>query len=336
MKLGVFGICLTILFGMQSCQKETPVSTNTSNLRIPMGFSNMDFPQDNAFTNERWALGKKLFFDPVLSRDSSISCATCHKPNLAFADDVATTPGVENRPGTRNSPSLANVGYYPYFLREGGVPTLEMQVLVPIAEHNEFDFNVVDLMQKLLKDSTYTQLAKKAYQREIDPWVITRAIATFERSLISGNSAYDDFVNGNKLALNSKEEEGMELFFSGRINCGSCHGGVFFTHHTFENNGLFFEYPDPGKYRLTGKDSDIGKFKVPSLRNVGVTSPYMHDGSLKTLREVIQHYNSGGYQHPNKSVLVMPLNLSEAEMEALEAFLLTLTDYKFMNDSRWN
>ena len=194
---------------------------------------------------------------------------------MAFADDQATTPGIENRPGTRNSPSLANVGYYPYFLREGGVPTLEMQVLVPIAEHNEFDFNVVELTQELQKDSVYSQLAQKAYQKEIDPWVITRAIATFERSLISGSSRYDDFVNGNKLALNAQEEAGMDLFFSGRINCSSCHGGAFFTHHTFENNGLYYEYQDEGKFRLTGKETDVAKFKVPSLRNVGVTAPYM-------------------------------------------------------------
>ena len=231
---------------------------------------------------------------------------------------------------------MANVGYYPYFLREGGVPTLEMQVLIPIAEHNEFDFNVVELTQKLQKDSVYSQLAQKAYQREIDPWVITRAIATFERSLISGSSPYDDFVNGNKLALNAQEEAGMELFFSGRINCSSCHGGPFFTHHNFENNGLYYEYQDEGKFRLTGEETDVAKFKVPSLRNVGVTAPYMHDGSMKTLKDVIQHYNEGGKQHPNKSVLIMPLDLSQDEMDALEAFLLTLTDHKFMNDARWN
>ena len=335
-EIGVALLVLGMVFTNTSCKKETPVSSQKSYLEIPVGFSNMTFPIDNQFTNERWALGKKLFFDPVLSLDSSISCATCHEPNLAFADNKKTTPGIFERPGVRNAPSLANVGYFPYFLKEGGVPTLEMQVLVPIDEHNEFGFNVVELTRKLQRDPKYMLMANQAYDREIDPFVITRAIATFERSLISGNSIYDKYVIGNPMVLNPKELQGMSLFFSSKTNCFSCHGGELFTDHSFQSNGLYQEYTDIGRMRLTQLTEDRGKFKVPSLRNVGLTAPYMHDGSLETLSEVIAHYNKGGENHANKNELIRPLGLSKEERDALEAFLHTLSDYSFINDTRWN
>ena len=324
-----------ILSMLQSCNNAEPIPSTVQYLEIPEGFPDIVFPEDNEFTNKRWELGKKLFFDPFLSRDSSVSCATCHKPELAFADNQATTNGVFNRPGTRNSPSLANVAYSPYFVREGSVPSLEMQVLVPIQEHNEFNSNIVDLSEKLNAIPDYVQLAMDAYDRLPDPFVITRAIATFERSIISGNSAYDDYINGDSEALSQIEIEGMNLFNSSKTNCSSCHTGLFFTNHAFENNGLYVTYSDSGRMRFTGLEADRALFKVPSLRNVAVTAPYMFDGSLATLEEVVNHYNSGGEVHPNKSSLVTSLNLTEDEKMALIAFLSSLTDYKFSNNPNW-
>lgn len=302
-------------------------------MEIPAGFPDIDFPEDNAFTYERWELGKKLFYDPVMSADSSISCASCHKPELAFSDDVAFSLGVEERVGVRNSPSLANIAYHPYFTREGGVPTLEMQILVPIQEHLEFDFNIVLIAERLKADPVYAEMAEIAYGQHPNSFVITRALACFERSLLSGYSPYDQYVNyGKSDALSDSELRGMDMFFSERTKCSECHSGFNFSNYAFANNGLYEEYEDVGRFRFTGEESDIALFKVPGLRNVGITAPYMHDGSINTLEEVIEHYQSGGKPHQHKSQLVQPLDLTETEKEDLIAFLKALTDKTFIQN----
>ncbi|WP_417610105.1 cytochrome-c peroxidase [Owenweeksia hongkongensis] len=317
-----------------ACKKEAiPQPQGRGIMVIPEGFPEMPFPEDNQFSRERWELGKKLFYDPILSVDNSISCASCHKANLAFADDRDFSPGVENRPGVRNAPSLANVGYHPYYLREGNVPTLEMHVAVPVQEENEFAHNMVLIAELLSADAEYQKMATEAYNREVDPFVITRALATFQRSLISGNSRYDKYhFQGDKTVLSESEKRGMQLFFSERAKCGSCHGGFNFTDYSFQNNGLDTVYSDPGRMRLTGLPEDESLFKVPSLRNVEVTAPYMHNGKLQTLMDVVEHYNSGGKNHPNKSDLVKSLGLSQQEKEDLVAFLKSLTDDDFITN----
>lgn len=329
-----FLICLISLV-LISCQKqeEEVFLDFPALMEIPDGFEPISFPDDNAFTYERWNLGKELFFDPVLSVDSTVSCASCHLPELAFSDDQATSPGVMDRVGTRNSPSLANVAYQPYFTREGGVPTLEMQILVPIQEHNEFDFNILMIADRLNKIDRYISMSHAAYGRDPDAFVITRAISNFERSLISGNSRFDQFFfQDQSEALSEKEKRGLDLFLSERTNCSKCHSGFNFSNYAFENNGLYEVYPDPGRFRLTNEDSDLAIFKVPSLRNVEITGPYMHDGSIHSLEEVIQHYNQGGANHIHKSNLVQPLALSGEEQSDLIAFLKTLTDETFINN----
>jgi cytochrome c peroxidase len=299
--------------------------------KIPAHFPTINHPEGNEFTQARWVLGKKLFYDNILSLDSSISCASCHAPELAFSDNSAFSPGIKNKPGKRNAPSLANVAYHPYLLREGGIPTLEMQVLVPIQEENEFNHNIIEIGKLLEKDSSYVKMAKAAYNRAPDYFVITRAISLFERTLISGNSKYDQYKN-KKVKLSSQEKKGMSLFFSAQLNCSSCHNGFNFTNYTFKNNGLYEKYNDAGRFRFSKDSNDIALFKTPTLRNIEVTGPYMHDGSIKTLKEVIAHYNSGGKNHLNKSSLLKPLGLSPLEMNALEAFLLTLTDQAFIHN----
>ena len=302
-------------------------------MEIPNGFPPVEEPAGNEFTIARWELGKRLFFDPVMSVDSSISCASCHQPELAFSDDVAFSPGVEQRPGVRNAPSLANVAYHPYFTREGGVPTLEMQVLVPIQEHNEFDFNIVLLAEKLAKDSSYVTQSEAAYEQTPDAFVITRSLACFERSLLSGQSPYDLFTHhGQTKALSAAAKRGMELFFSKKTKCSECHSGFNFSNYTFENNGLYEQYQDVGRFRLTGNEADRALFKVPSLRNVGLTAPYMHDGSLPTLDAVVEHYQSGGKNNPKKNDLIQPLGLTESERKDLVQFLESLTDENFVQN----
>lgn len=333
------GIFFILIVSFLACQKEkqepAPIEPEPL-LVVPPGFPSPVFPAGNELTPARWALGKKLFYDPVLSRDSTLSCASCHHAAKAFSDTVAFSPGVGGLPGTRNAPTLANVAYQPYYLREGGVPTLEMQILVPIQEHNEFDFNILLIAERLLRDTAYVRMSREAYDRDPDPFVITRSIACFERTIISGQSRYDQYVfQGKNTAMTAAEKHGMDLFFSQKTDCSQCHAGFNFSNYAFENNGLYADYPDPGRYRLTGLEGDRARFKVPTLRNAALTAPYMHDGSLQTLEAVVEHYNSGGKQHPNKNALVRPLGLTVAEKADLVAFLRSLTDESFVNNPKF-
>lgn len=325
-------VILTITILLTSCQKaELPYA-----LPLPNGFTMPEIPEDNQLSKERVALGKQLFFDPILSRDSSISCSSCHLQEHAFADPRQLSVGIEGRLGLRNSPSLANIAYRESFFYDGGVPTLELQVAAPIEDHNEMDFNLVDLVARLKAHPTYPAEFKAAYGTDPSAYSLSRAVASFERTLLSGNSAYDQLKNGNTNALNASAKRGMQLFFSERTACGSCHSGVNFTNEEFINIGLYNDFSaDPGRRRVTTLQDDIGKFKVPSLRNVAVTAPYMHDGSMATLEDVVDFFNGGGQAHPNKSPMIQALGLSDQEKADIVAFLKSLTDYDFLTDPRY-
>ena len=325
MKL-IIGFCTLLCF--ISCEVDSPI-INHYNLEIPNGFPEINYPNDNLPNHERIALGKRLFFDPILSRDSSISCGSCHFQEFAFADNKAVSPGVESKLGTRNSMSLVNLAYADFFLREGGVPTLEMQVLAPIQDHNEMDFNIIPVAERMKLIPSYIAQSLKAYNREPDAFVITRALAAFERTLISGNSNYD------KNRMTASERDGKALFFSDSLVCSTCHGTFLFTNQGIENNGLYAQYPDSGRYILTHLQEDIGKFKVPTLRNIELTAPYMHDGSILNLEEVISHYASGGKSHFNQSSLVTEFTLTNVEKANLIAFLYSLTDDEFIANSNF-
>ncbi|HMG16599.1 MAG TPA: cytochrome c peroxidase [Saprospiraceae bacterium] len=326
---------LLILALLASCKKEEVTSIGDYT-QLPAGFPLRNIPLDNFLTLDRIALGKILFYDPILSRDSTISCATCHNPILAFTDGLPKSKGIGGQELLRNAKSLANVAYHPYYLSEGGVPTLEQQVLVPIQEHPEFDNNILLIADKLQFRKDIVDLSLKAYFRYPDPYVIVRSISAFERTFISGNSAYDQYYYQNKKdALSESQIRGLELFKSERLSCSKCHGGFNFTSYDFQNNGLALEYVDNGRKRLTGKDEDNALFKVPSLRNVEITGPYMHDGSIKTLEEVIEHYNSGGKNHPNKSQIIKALHLTPQDKQDLINFLRSLTDYSFIKDKKY-
>lgn len=334
----IASIFILALFACEQEDKEVffaPPVDKSNYLKIPDHFPAPIFPEDNQFTDSRWELGKKLFFEKRLSKDGKISCGSCHIPSQAFSDSIAFSKGSDQLSGRRNSSSLTNVAYHPYFMREGGVPTLEMQVIVPIQEHNEFNHSLVQITELLKDDSVYQSMSLNAYQRQIDPYVIVRAIATFERSLISGESPYDHFLKGVGGILSASALRGKELFFSSRTNCSSCHSGNLFTSFQFENNGLDSNYSDKGRMRFSGDSADLALFKVPTLRNIELTAPYMHDGRFNNLAEVIEHYNSGGKRHPNKSPLVKGLQLNEAEKSDLIDFLKSLTDTEFIEDERW-
>lgn len=328
-------VCLLFLWCviLFSCKKqEDPVQeiserNKVITLPVPKGFLYPEIPADNQPTKNRIELGKLLFFDPILSRDSTVSCSSCHLPEKFFSDNLKVSVGIDGRKGTRNAPSLINVAYQPTMFWDGGNPSLEQQVIAPIDNHDEFDFDVNAIVGKLKKNPRYSLLFQAAYNQQPSVFALTRAIACFERTLIGGTSTYDDYTqNNNKSALTESQVRGMNLFFSEEGECFHCHQGALFTDYSFRNNGLYVQYADSGRSRITQQLSDIGKFKVPSLRNIEMTAPYMHDGSLESLEDVIDHYSSGGVKHPNKSPIIQPLNLNQQQKDDLINFLKSLTD----------
>ena len=304
---------------LASCAPE-PSSELLSELAT---WPQMEYPTDNEPDAQKIVLGERLFFDPIVSIDSSISCASCHKEVYGFADDVAISPGVEGRLGKRNSPSLWNVGYQPYFMREGGVPTLEMQVLVPVQEHSEMAFNMVLLAQRLNANTAYKNDFLEAFGDSASAYTITRALAQYERTLTQEPTAFDEYVRGDNGALSTAAKKGFELFY-GKAGCDGCHSGPLMTNFGFYNNGTQTGPDDYGRAELTLDSADFYLFKVPSLRKVALTAPYMHDGSLLSLRHVLEQYNDGGVGHDYTSDGIAPLNLNESELVALEEFLSTL------------
>lgn len=328
------GLIFFLFFLLFSCKKEElPVEQTIVpdyQLNIPKGFDQPVIPSDNKLTEARIHLGEKLFFDPILSRDSTVSCGTCHKKELAFTDGLPVSIGIAGRQTFRNSPTLLNVAYQQVLFMDGGSKDLETQVFGPIESFEEMDFTILDASNRLKNISEYVELSQYAYAQDPSPYVITRALAAFERSLISGNSRFDDYYyKDQKNALTDEEKKGLDLFFSEKTNCTQCHSGFYFTNLSYENIGLYTNYIDQGRGSVTADSVDIGKFKVPTLRNIAITAPYMHDGSMQNLEEVINHFDLGGREHKNKSTWIKPLLLNELEKQQLISFLKTLTNKDF-------
>ena len=301
----------------------------------PAHFPDFETPLGNELTAERVALGKKLFYEKAISIDSSISCESCHLQYLAFSDGKEKSIGVENRVGVRNAPSLINLAYDEFFFRDGGVTSLETQAMSPILNVNEMAHGIHEAADRLAQDDSYQQLAQAAYGREMSAYVVVRALAAFQRTLISGHSRFDAYFYEDDVSIFSESEKNGKAIFFGKGNCSNCHQGFNLTNFGFENNGLYEVYEDKGRSRITLLIEDEGKFKVPTLRNVEKTAPYMHDGSLATLEAVVEHYNSGGKNHINQSEFVKPLGLTEQEKVDLVNFLRTLTDDEFLNNPKF-
>lgn len=321
---------LLLLSALSSCQDDSydeDPGDRVVTLDVPTGFPYPVIPEDNQPTLNRIKLGEKLFFDPILSRDNTISCGSCHLTSLKFTDGLAVSIGIDNQHALRNSMTIMNTAYQPYFFWDGGVPNLEQQVLAPIENPLEMDFDVNMAVARLQANKEYVDLFLKAYDRTPDVFSLTRAIANYERTLFTGSSKYDAYLyENNTAALNTSETNGMNIFNGEKGECFHCHNEYNLTDYSFKNNGLYLNYADSGRARITLNPSDIGKFKVPSLRNVALTAPYMHDGSMATLEQVVDHYNSGGQPHPNKSGLIKPLGLTAQEKTDLVNFMKALSD----------
>ncbi len=313
---------------------------------IPEGYPALEQPADNRMTVDGIRLGRKLFFDPILSIDSTISCSSCHLPGKSFTDGLAMSEGIA---GTtpRGAMSLLDVGFHYHGLFwDGRAPDLEAQALVPVEDPVEMGESWPRVEQKLRNHPSYPDEFRRAFGTKtsggIDRHLAAKAIAQFERSIISGgNSKYDRFARG-EIFLEEDEFNGYLMFFDfdptiPDAECGHCHNAPLFATNGYFNNGIqtstdLFSFPDKGLGTVTGIASDNGKFKPPSLRNLVFTAPYMHDGRFQTLEEVIEHYNSGGHFSPNKDAFLYPLNLTPTQKSDLLAFLLTLTDSTSIRD----
>lgn len=325
-----FAIPVLVIMMVSGCSPDEPVPYG---LDIPAWMPQMDIPADNQLTEARVQLGRKLFYEPLLSVDSTVSCGTCHTPERAFSENRAVSEGVNGALGFRNAPTLANIGYATSFFHDGGVPTLELQAQQPVFSETEMNFTIAGFLERIANDPEYIQLFDEAYGRAPDAFGISRALASFQRTFISSRSRFDRFYyEGDEQALNEAEQRGMEVFFSAETQCATCHAPPLFTDLEFYNIGLYEVYADSGRARITRLSGDRGKFKTPTLRNIALTAPYMHNGSMAELSEVVAHFNMGGVGHPLQSGNVKPLGLSPQEQEDLIAFLHSLTDESFVQN----
>lgn len=268
-------------------------------------------PSSNPMTPEKIALGRKLFFDTSLSADRSTSCATCHQPDHAFADNRTVARGIHGAMGTRNTPSLTNVAYGQFFFWDGRAESLETQVLGPITNPVEMG---------LSRD----ELERRTGMGSMD---VAAALATYVRTIQSHGSRVDWFQAGQTDMLTADERAGIDLF-RGRAGCAVCHGGPDFTDGRFHNTGVGWsngKFADLGRYVVTNDDRDFGAFKTPSLRDVALSAPYMHDGSLATLEDVVRFYSDGGHRNPNQDPRMRAPHFTPDESRALVAFLRALT-----------
>ena len=282
--------------------------TWAAGLRIveaPLGLdAYMPAPADNPLTRDKVAFGRRLFSDRRLSRDRSLSCASCHDPKRSFTDGRSVAQGIGGKKGPRNAPTLVNRGYGASHFWDGRAPTLEKQVLGPI-------FNPIELAL------TPRELEARF---KMPPAEIAKALASYVRTIRSGNSPFDRYINGNREALSEEARQGLDLF-RGKANCSACHSGPTFTDERFHNTGIAFREgarPDDGRYKVTGRSEHKGAFKTPTLREIARTAPYMHDGSLATIEDVIEYYDGGGKANPGLDREVRPLRLNAGEKKALE------------------
>jgi|TARA_B110000238_G_scaffold201213_1_gene256297 cytochrome c peroxidase len=305
-------------------------------INTPFGFPDMQIPIDNPMTQEGVELGEKLFNDPILSKDNSLSCTGCHIQINSFANTNQYNFGIDNILGFRNASAIINVGWNSSFNWDGSVSTLEDQAFEPVTNEIEMHDTWENVESKLNSDANYYLLFKQAFNIDyIDSMHIVKAIAQYERSLISVDSKYDKWRNGNE-QLTLSELNGYAIFNTEKGDCFHCHGTEMFMDNLFHNNGLDAgNFSDLGLGNITNNSNDNAKFKTPTLRNVEFTGPYMHDGRFSSLEEVVDHYNSGG----NYSTTIDPLmkkvgiglQLTNNEKQDLVNFLKTLSDYSFLN-----
>jgi cytochrome c peroxidase len=297
----------------------TLAAAGDKRLEIPLGLDSfLPVPEANPLTPEKAAMGRDLFFDQRLSRDQTISCATCHDPKRAFTDGKPVAEGVSGKRGQRRVPAIVNRGYGKSFFWDGRIATLEEQVLQPIISPTEMDMTVDDALARLRADGRYSALTREG---------LALALASYVRTILAGGSPYDRYIAGDRGAMPEQARIGLQIFRR-KGNCGSCHLGPNLTDERYHNTGVAWRqerFADTGRFMVTKRDQDRGAFKTPTLRQVAARAPYMHDGSIGTLEEVVEYYDRGGNRNPNLDSELQPLGLSGEEKQALVAFLRSLS-----------
>ncbi|MBY0506255.1 MAG: c-type cytochrome [Bryobacteraceae bacterium] len=301
-------------------------------LAVPLGLLPVQFPKDNPYSADKVALGKLLYFDTRLSADNTVSCATCHAPQFGFTDGKAVSDGIKGQRGGRSAPTVINRAYSLNQFWDGRAKSLEEQAGGPMQNPIEMGNTHAGVVKAIQAIPGYAPLFAKAFgSPEIDIDRTTKAIATYERTVLSGNSAYDRYKVGNTAALSAAQVRGMDIYFN-KAKCDQCHEGINFTLNSYHNLGVGIDKatPDAGRYEVTKNDADWGAFKTPTLRDIARTAPYMHDGSLATLEAVVDFYNKGGIKNKNLDEKMKPLNLSPSEQTDLVAFLKSLNGEGWM------
>ncbi len=296
--------------------------------KVPLGLPEVPIPDDNPMTPAKVELGKMLYFDTRLSGDDTISCATCHDPKMAWAEDTPTSTGIHGHVGPVNSPTVINTAYATRLFWDGRSDSLEDQALGPMENPIEMGAKLEDVVKKLAEIPEYVERFKDVFDSEITPLGIAKALAAFERTVLSGNSPYDRFVEGDETALSDAQKRGWEAFQ--KANCDSCHKPPLFSNFTFVNAGVGMDNdpPDEGRKAVTGEDRDLGRYRVPPLREVANTAPYFHDGKTATLEEAVAMMAAGGIDNPGLSEMmrsVRDANLSDDDVQDIVEFLQALS-----------
>jgi cytochrome c peroxidase len=294
--------------------------------KVPLGLGDRPVPKDNPLTAERVQLGRQLFFDTILSADNTVACASCHSPAHGFAGPGERPRGIRGQQTPRKAPSLLNRAYGTAFFWDGRSSTLEEQSLRPIEDPAEMGAKLPYILQRLQDTPAYKEKFAKAFDDGVTAQNLGKALAGFERTLLRGDSPIDRFrEKGQRSAATDEERHGQWLYES-KGSCWKCHSGPNFTDEQFHDTGVSWgkEPIDLGRFRVTNQEADRGKFKTPTLRGVGLTAPYMHDGSMKTLDEVVEFYSKGGGPNSHLDPLIAPLKLNKDEVKALVAFLKSL------------
>lgn len=291
-------------------------------LEIPKGLPKMKIPQDNPLSAAKIVLGKQLFFDGRLSRDNTVSCASCHDPKKGWSNGEPFATGIRGQVGGRNAPTIINAGYQYFQFWDGRAQHVEGQALGPVQNPIEMDLTLEELEAKLNKIDGYRKQFKDVFDSEVTRDGIAKAIGAFERTILSGDAPYDRFKAGDKKALSESAQRGMKLFFN-KGHCSACHSGGNFSDGAFHNIGVGMdkEKPDVGRFEVSKLLGDRGAFRTPTLREIAKTGPYMHDGSIKTLKEVVTLYNRGGVKNDQLDESIFPLKLNEQQITDLVLFL---------------
>lgn len=332
MRFNIFLVAFASLITLVSCQKKGKTEPVQWGLKVPAHFPEPVYKfENNKQYKVRFELGRDLFYDPILSLDNTISCASCHSQTHAFADhNGAFSSGVGGTLGTRNSPSISNLAWYPSFMWDGGVNHIEVFSIAPITNPLEMKESITNVLAKLNASESYRDKFRKAYNvTTITDQKLFQALSQYMAMIVSAGSKYDKYRAG-ETSLSADESEGLDLF---RAKCASCHTEPLFTDFSFRNNGLDATFTDLGRGHITQDANDNGKFKVPSLRNVELTYPYMHDGRFFTLAQVMDHYTSGIQDSPTRDQsLENGIPMTASEKQKIIKFLKTLTDYSLMAD----